>query len=103
MYGKMSEEDLVKMFKQEGYDSLKSELNIEGGIGHIFYEIYRDDKKGKKRACRRRVGRPLLRLPARSWSASRGLGKVGSRSQGFQDRERGQVHAAKALGTLFRA
>lgn len=47
MYGKMSQKDLCKLFGQQGYDSVKSELDIEGGISHVFYEIWRVDKKGR--------------------------------------------------------
>jgi hypothetical protein len=46
MYGKMSEKNLCSIFDQEGYDSLKSELDIEGGISHVFYEIWREDRTG---------------------------------------------------------
>lgn len=48
MYGKMSEEDLCKIFDKEGYESLKSEFDVEGGLGHIFYEIWRVDRTGAK-------------------------------------------------------
>jgi hypothetical protein len=46
MYGKMSEKNLCSIFDQEGYNSLKSELGIEGGISHDFYEIWRVDRTG---------------------------------------------------------
>lgn len=41
MYGKMSQDDLCKIFRQDGYDSIKAELAIEGGISHVFYEAWR--------------------------------------------------------------
>jgi hypothetical protein len=46
MYGKMSEEDLCSIFGQEGYASLKAEFAVEGGIAHVFYEIWREDRTG---------------------------------------------------------
>ena len=48
MYGKMSEEHLCQLFDQDGYNNLKRELDIEGGISHVFYEIWRVDRKGDK-------------------------------------------------------
>jgi hypothetical protein len=46
MYGKMSEKNLITVVGQEGYNALKDELGIEGGISHDFYEIWRVDRKG---------------------------------------------------------
>lgn len=46
MYGKMSEQDLCHIFDRHEYQMLKAELDIEGGIAHDFYEIWRVDKDG---------------------------------------------------------
>lgn len=47
MYGKMSEEELCSKCGRPGYETVKAAMDIEGGIGHIFYEIWRVDKTGR--------------------------------------------------------
>lgn len=48
MYGKMSKKDLITLFGEPQFNALAQEcFLIEGGIGHIFYEIYRSDKTGQ--------------------------------------------------------
>lgn len=46
MYGKMSAQDLCLMFSREGYEGLSADLKIEGGLSHVFYEIWRVDREG---------------------------------------------------------
>ena len=47
MYGKMSEDDLCKIFDKDGNHSLHTGFDIEGGLAHVFYKIWRTDRKGK--------------------------------------------------------
>jgi hypothetical protein len=49
MYGKMSKKDYTEqLLGNDGglYDKTKGEMGFEGGLGHLFYEIWGQDKDG---------------------------------------------------------
>ncbi len=69
MFGKMTKGDFCRDLgvTEDAYHQLFMQYGIEGGLGHIFYEIYRVDKTGPNGLEAARLSTlyySLLRLPA---------------------------------------
>jgi len=50
LYAKMKPESFMKQnnYSQQQYNKLKSKIGLPGGLGHLFYEIYRENKNNPK-------------------------------------------------------
>lgn len=50
LYAKMKPESFMNQnnYSQQRYNNLKSKIGLPGGLGHLFYEIYRENKNNPK-------------------------------------------------------
>ena len=51
MYGKMSKKSFCKSFGESEHARIQASYQVEGGLGHKLYEVYRENLQGKAQAA----------------------------------------------------